>query len=245
MLRRLTKRRVLAGLIGLAALLLALLYPAWREAGQNGGQQPAEPFRIAGNFYHVGANDVKTFLIARPGDRVVIDGGYPGTARMILESIEKLGFDVRDVREIGWAEVLRTKTSAPACGLARERSTRGPPPHPRGQRSEERWPNGFAAGCTCAAVPAAPRSRCGRRNLACQGSARAVCLRGRSSTRGRGAPKGCTNRDDRVDIVVVSEAQRSYEPRPEIRDSTVCRTVAELSRSVEFPQQEVVVRSGS
>jgi hypothetical protein len=140
MLRRLTKRRVLAGLIGLAALLLALLYPAWREAGQNGGQQPAEPFRIAGNFYHVGANDVKTFLIARPGDRVVIDGGYPGTARMILESIEKLGFDVRDVREIGWAEVLRTKTSAPACGLARERSTRGPPltPAAKGPKSAGR-----------------------------------------------------------------------------------------------------------
>ena len=63
-----------------------------------GGQQAAEPFRIAGNFYYVGANDVAAFLITGPEGHVVIDGGYPTTAPMIMASIAKLGFDIKDVR---------------------------------------------------------------------------------------------------------------------------------------------------
>ena len=63
-----------------------------------GGQQPAEPFRIAGNFYYVGANDVAAFLITGPEGHVVIDGGYPTTAPMIMASIAKLGFDIKDVK---------------------------------------------------------------------------------------------------------------------------------------------------
>jgi metallo-beta-lactamase class B len=59
--------------------------------------QPAEPFRIAGNLYYVGANDVAAFLVTGPEGHVVLDGGYPGTAPMIMASIAKLGIDVRDV----------------------------------------------------------------------------------------------------------------------------------------------------
>jgi metallo-beta-lactamase class B len=59
---------------------------------------PAEPFRIAGNFYYVGANDVASFLITGPDGHVLIDGGYPGTAPMIMASITKLGFDMKDVK---------------------------------------------------------------------------------------------------------------------------------------------------
>jgi hypothetical protein len=44
--------------------------------------RPAEPFRIAGNFYYVGANDASAFLITGPEGHVVIDGGYPTTARL-------------------------------------------------------------------------------------------------------------------------------------------------------------------
>jgi metallo-beta-lactamase class B len=70
----------------------------WREAGRNGGQQPAEPFRIAGNFYYVGANDVTSFLITGSEGHVLLDGGYPGTPPLILQSIATLGFDIKDVK---------------------------------------------------------------------------------------------------------------------------------------------------
>ncbi|MGI8546992.1 MAG: subclass B3 metallo-beta-lactamase [Gemmatimonadaceae bacterium] len=98
MLRHLTKRRVLVSMLGSAAVLAVFLGVKWKENSDRGGQRYAEPFRIAGNLYYVGANDVASFLITGPEGHVVIDGGYPGTAPMILASIAKLGFHIRDVK---------------------------------------------------------------------------------------------------------------------------------------------------
>jgi metallo-beta-lactamase class B len=96
--RYLTWRRVLAVLVTLVVALIVFLGPKWKENSDNGGQKPAQPFRIAGNFYYVGANDVASFLITGPEGHVLIDGGYPGTAPMIMASIAKLGFDLHDVK---------------------------------------------------------------------------------------------------------------------------------------------------
>ena len=87
-------------LVGLAAVALAaaLFFPSWKQASYNGGQHYAEPFRIAGNLYYVGANDIASFLITGPQGHVLIDGGYPGTPKLIMASIAKLGFDIKDVR---------------------------------------------------------------------------------------------------------------------------------------------------
>jgi metallo-beta-lactamase class B len=84
--------------VGVAAPFALFGFLKWREAGRNGGQQPAEPFRIAGNFYYVGANDVTSFLITGPEGHILLDGGYPGTPPLILESIAKLGFEIKDVK---------------------------------------------------------------------------------------------------------------------------------------------------
>ncbi|HLL48763.1 MAG TPA: metallo-beta-lactamase, partial [Longimicrobiaceae bacterium] len=94
----LSKRRWLVVLLALFAPLAVFLGMKWKASSDQGGQQPAEPFRIAGNLYYVGANDVSAFLVTGPEGHVVLDGGYPGTAPMIMASIAKLGFDVRDVR---------------------------------------------------------------------------------------------------------------------------------------------------
>jgi metallo-beta-lactamase class B len=84
-------------LVAVAALVVTGAM-AWRTATNNGGQKYAEPFRIAGNLYYVGANDVTSFLITGPEGHVLIDGGYPGTAPMIMASIAKLGFKITDVK---------------------------------------------------------------------------------------------------------------------------------------------------
>ena len=94
-----TKRRWLALLGVLSALVLVLVIVGrWLNATKRGGQVPAEPFRIAGNFYYVGANDVAAFLLTGPEGHIVLDGGYPTTAPMIMASISKLGFDIKDVK---------------------------------------------------------------------------------------------------------------------------------------------------
>src|ERR1044072_3856427 len=96
-MRLLTTRRVLV-LAGLLTVLALVLVGRSLNATKVGGQQPAEPFRIAGNFYYVGASDVAAFLITCPEGHVVLDGGDPTTARLILASIAKLGFDIKDVK---------------------------------------------------------------------------------------------------------------------------------------------------
>ena len=86
---------VLVGALGIAA---AVLYPRWREAQKRGGQSYAEPFRIAGNFYYVGASDTAAFLLTGPQGHVLIDGGFPGTPPLIRASIAALGFKIGDVK---------------------------------------------------------------------------------------------------------------------------------------------------
>ena len=98
MLGKLTRRPVLIVVAAFALVLAALLGSAWKASGDRGGQEAVEPFRIAGNLYYVGANDATSFLITGPEGHVLIDGGYPGTAAMIMASVAKLGFDIRDVK---------------------------------------------------------------------------------------------------------------------------------------------------
>src|SRR5215212_4911274 len=81
MLRKFTKRRRLVVLLAVVSVVALVLVGRRLNATKVGGQQPAEPFRIAGNFYYVGANDVAAFLLTGPEGHVVLDGGYPTTAR--------------------------------------------------------------------------------------------------------------------------------------------------------------------
>jgi metallo-beta-lactamase class B len=97
MSHNLTRRRLLV-LLGLLVVFALVLVGRWLNATKVGGQQPAEPFRIAGDFYYVGANDVAAFLITGPQGHVVLDAGYPTTARLVMASIATLGFDIKDVK---------------------------------------------------------------------------------------------------------------------------------------------------
>ena len=97
MSRNRAKGRVLI-LVGLLIALTLVGVGRWANANKIGGQQPADPFRIAGNFYYVGASDVAAFLITGPEGHMVLDAGYPTTARLIMASIAKLGFDIKDVK---------------------------------------------------------------------------------------------------------------------------------------------------
>ena len=75
-----------------------LLFFQWRAAIRRNRSIPDDPFQIAGNLYYVGATGVTAFLITGPEGHVLIDGGYPETAPLIIEEIAKLGFDIRDVK---------------------------------------------------------------------------------------------------------------------------------------------------
>lgn len=85
-------------LLALAAILVAFLFYQWKAAIKRNRSIPDEPFRVAGNLYYVGSTGVTSFLITGPQGDVLIDGGYPETAPLIIGSIAKLGFNIKDVK---------------------------------------------------------------------------------------------------------------------------------------------------
>jgi metallo-beta-lactamase class B len=68
----------------------AAAFPAWYE--------PAEPFRVIGNIYHVGPKGLGIFFIPTEDGHILIDGGLPENADGVLNSIRALGHDPRDVK---------------------------------------------------------------------------------------------------------------------------------------------------
>jgi dipeptidyl-peptidase-4 len=62
--------------------------------------RPVEPFRVVGNVYYVGANEMSVFLVATPEGHVLVDTGFEETVPIVRESMRKLGFRFEDVRYV-------------------------------------------------------------------------------------------------------------------------------------------------
>jgi metallo-beta-lactamase class B len=91
------RKRWLIALGAVGAITVFLGYQ-WQAAINRNRSVPDEPFKIAGNLYYVGSTGVTSFLLTGPDGHVLIDGGYPETAPLIIGSIKKLGFNIKDVK---------------------------------------------------------------------------------------------------------------------------------------------------
>ncbi len=60
--------------------------------------KPYKPFRIAGNLYYVGTDELACFLITTPKGHILINTGAPGSAPLIYSSIAALGFKFSDIK---------------------------------------------------------------------------------------------------------------------------------------------------
>ncbi|HET9299897.1 MAG TPA: subclass B3 metallo-beta-lactamase [Candidatus Polarisedimenticolaceae bacterium] len=97
-MERLLKRRWMVVLLAVLTVLFVLAVTQWRAAIRRNRSIPFAPFHIAGNLYYVGSSDVTAFLLTGPEGHVLIDGGYPETAPLIVKSISELGFKITDVK---------------------------------------------------------------------------------------------------------------------------------------------------
>ena len=61
---------------------------------------PQKPFRIIGNTYYVGTEDLAVYLIASPKGDVLIDGALVETVPQIEKNIAALGFKLSDIKLI-------------------------------------------------------------------------------------------------------------------------------------------------
>ena len=59
---------------------------------------PFPPFRILGNIYYVGSQDLASYLIVTPSGDVLINSNLPSSVPQIRHSVEQLGFHFRDIK---------------------------------------------------------------------------------------------------------------------------------------------------
>lgn len=81
--------------------LIALLYASsqWLAAATPPEWiHPFPPFRIAGNLYYVGSEDLAAYLITTPRGNILINSNLVSSPPQIKKSVETLGFKLSDVR---------------------------------------------------------------------------------------------------------------------------------------------------
>jgi uncharacterized membrane protein YfcA len=62
--------------------------------------QPQAPFHIFGNTYYVGVAGISVILIDAGTELILIDGGLPQSAALVVAGIRDLGFEPRDISTI-------------------------------------------------------------------------------------------------------------------------------------------------
>ena len=84
----------------LALLMLAASTASFAQLSETdrSWNQPVEPFKIAGNIYYVGANEITSYLITTPKGHIILDGGFKETVPLIKANVAKLGFKIEDVK---------------------------------------------------------------------------------------------------------------------------------------------------
>jgi len=60
--------------------------------------EPQAPFKIMGNVYYVGANNIASILVATPQGHVLIDTGTQKMAAVVFPNIVKLGFKPAEIK---------------------------------------------------------------------------------------------------------------------------------------------------
>jgi len=70
--------------------LFAGYQPSWNK--------PFPPYKIAGNLYYVGTNEMASFLITTPQGHILINPNFEQSVPLILDSVRKLGFKPTDVK---------------------------------------------------------------------------------------------------------------------------------------------------
>ncbi|HEV2487942.1 MAG TPA: subclass B3 metallo-beta-lactamase [Terracidiphilus sp.] len=83
-------------LFGIVILLAASLHLA--AAPIPGWTNPFPPFRIAGNLYYVGSQDLASYLIVTPHGDILINSSLESSVPLIRKSVETLGFHFSDIK---------------------------------------------------------------------------------------------------------------------------------------------------
>jgi metallo-beta-lactamase class B len=129
----------------LACLLLSALPLLAQGSGHEAFNKPFPAYKVIGNIYFVGTDDLGSFLITTPEGNILINSDFDDTVPQIRASVEKLGLKFTDtkillgshahgdhmegdarVKELTGAQVMVMEQDVPAIS----RMTPGNKPHP-------------------------------------------------------------------------------------------------------------------
>ena len=60
--------------------------------------EPQAPFKIMGNVYYIGANNIASILVATPQGHILLDTGTQKMAAVVFPNMVKLGFKPADIK---------------------------------------------------------------------------------------------------------------------------------------------------
>ena len=94
--------RLICALVVLSSAILSAQSPYISEERRaqfpGSDSEAAEPFRVIGNIYFVGAKSLSSYLITTPEGHILHDTGTNEMHDVIVSNVEALGFDVRDIK---------------------------------------------------------------------------------------------------------------------------------------------------
>ena len=88
----------LSGLFCVLAVLLCALALRDAKASSPGWTKPFPPFRIAGNLYYVGSEELAAYLITTPDGNILINSNLESSPKLIKKNVEALGFKFSDIK---------------------------------------------------------------------------------------------------------------------------------------------------
>jgi metallo-beta-lactamase class B len=84
-------------ILAAVAIVISLTMILYAEKPAAWGR-PFPPFRIAGNLYYVGSEDLASYLIVTPKGDILINSSLETSVPLIRKSIESLGFKFTDIK---------------------------------------------------------------------------------------------------------------------------------------------------
>ena len=96
-MKRIFSRRVLLPVI-IAVLALVASKAGANSFDTSTWTKPFPPYRIAGNLYYVGSEDLASFLIMTPQGNILINSSLESSPNLIKRSVEKLGLKFTDTK---------------------------------------------------------------------------------------------------------------------------------------------------
>ncbi len=79
-------------------IVVCLLKGPGLTSAPNNWYTPFPPHQILQNLYYVGTTDLAEYLVATPEGHILINSNFERTVPLLRESVEKLGFKMKDIK---------------------------------------------------------------------------------------------------------------------------------------------------